>query len=109
MPMGCAEKNYQNILQSSGCADLNCLLGLSAGKLARTAAKVFSDGCGFYAPVADGVELITHHWIMMSDGDVADVPLMYGTNSDEGALFTPFPHHGDADQLHDYWLGIGYT
>lgn len=110
--MECAEGNYNNVLKSTGCTDLNCLLTLTAEQLGRSSEKVYFEsegiGCG-YAPVVDGVELWTHPWIMMTSGDIADVPVMLGTNSDEGAIFTTFPHDGNADQLHEYWLSKGYT
>ena len=106
--MSCAESGYQNLLLSAGCDDVNCLLQLSAKALLRASEKIFGDGCG-YAPVVDGVELTTHPWILMSSGDAADVPIMYGTNTDEGAIFTVFPHDGTAEQLEKYWEIQGYS
>lgn len=107
--MTCAEETFQGILENTGCADVTCLLELSSNKLLHASEKLFGKiGCG-YAPVVDGVELTTHPWVMLSNGDVADVPVMFGTNSDEGAIFTVFPHDGNSEQLHNYWESQGYT
>lgn len=106
--MSCAEENYQNLLDSAGCDGLACLLELTAEKLSRASERLYLNSCGV-APVVDGVELISHPWIMMSDGNVADVPILFGTNADEGAIFTTFPHDGTATQLHEHWLSQGYS
>lgn len=59
--------------------------------------------------MVDGVELITHPWIALADGDVADVPILHGTNADEGALFAVLSHQATEDDLHTYWRQYGYS
>lgn len=62
-----------------------------------------------YAPVVDGVELTTHPWIALASGDVADVPVLHGTNTDEGALFAVLSHQASEEELHAYWAAEGYS
>ena len=59
--------------------------------------------------MVDGVELTTHPWIALTNGDVADVPILHGTNADEGSLFTILSHHASEEQLLDYWKANGYS
>lgn len=111
--MACAEENFNQLLFHTGCDDVQCLLATDAVHIKRASEKYLLEsqakGCA-YAAVVDGVELKTHPWIAVANGDVADVPIMLGTNSDEGAIFTVFPHDGDEEQLHTYWTDVsGYN
>jgi carboxylesterase type B len=110
--MDCAEKNFQALLENTKCSDVDCLVSLSSEEINRASMKYYlislGADCG-YAPVADGVELSTHMWIKLSNGEVADVPIILGTNADEGAIFTVFPHDGTADDLNSFWSLNGYT
>ena len=110
--MSCAETSFGELLKATRCSNLSCLLLLPADALLRASEKIMMKmeaiGCG-YAPVTDGVELTTHPWILMSNGKAADVPVLFGTNTDEGAIFTAFPHEGTAEDLNDYWIDKGYS
>lgn len=110
--MDCAEGTYQQLLLHTNCDDLTCLLEKDALAIKRASergiAEATAKGCA-YAPVVDGIELTTHPWIALSNGDVADVPILLGTNSDEGAIFTALSHDADATQLNSYWSEVmGY-
>jgi len=104
----CAEDTYNNILSETNCADVNCLRSLDAITLKRASMKTYGKFCG-YAPVVDGVELTTHPWIALANGDINDVPILHGTNSDEGSIFTFFPHDATESQLYAHWANQGYT
>ena len=64
---------------------------------------------GLFQPTADGVEATTHPWISLSNGQVADVPILHGTNTDEGSMFCPLNHNATSDQLDAYWRSGGFT
>lgn len=85
-----------------------CLLSKTDVEIKRAGMTLYLTECP-WAPVADGVELSTHPWIALANGDVADVPILHGSNADEGALFTVFPHDGNAEDLAKYWSLQGYT
>jgi carboxylesterase type B len=108
--MACAEENFNQLLLHTGCDDVDCLLATDAVHIKRASEKYLlqseAKGCA-YAAVVDGVELTTHPWIALSNGNAVDVPIMLGTNSDEGAIFTTFPHDGDEEELHTYWSDVG--
>jgi carboxylesterase type B len=63
-----------------------------------------------FTPTADGVEITTHPWIALANGEVDDVPLLHGTNADEGLLFTTLPLDATHQDLLAEWRGVqGYT
>ena len=55
------------------------------------------------APVIDGVEVVAEPALLAAQGKVYDVPVMLGTNRDEGTLFVPVK--ADAtDANFTYWI-----
>jgi len=112
--MSNAEWTYQNLLQGTGCADLTCLLGKTTDEIFAVSTKLKPIDPTVYpnafCPTADGVEATTHPWIALANGAVADVPVILGTNSDEGAIFTYVPHRIGEDALHEHWRRVdGYS
>ena len=103
--MAQAQLVYDDVRSRAGCPDLNCLLQLSTHDVLRLAKKNMFG----YAPVVDNVELFTAPWVAVANGDVADVPIMHGSNSDEGAIFTTLPHDCTQETLEKYWSVEGYT
>lgn len=56
-----------------------------------------------WAPVIDGVEVVAEPALLAAQGKVYDVPVMLGTNRDEGTLFVPVK--ADAtDANFTYWI-----
>jgi len=105
--MSCAQGNYDSLLEKTGCDGVMCLRALPA-KLLRDIAGSNKGNCS-YGPVVDGVELTTHPWIALADGNVADVPVLHGTNADEGAIFAVLSHQATEEELHEYWREYGYS
>ena len=53
------------------------------------------DKCTF-APTVDGVELVASPLVLLNEGKIAQVPVILGTNRDEGSVFVEFQNgHGD--------------
>jgi len=46
-----------------------------------------------WAPTVDGVELHAHPWQLLKEGKLNKVPVLHGTNRDEGAGFEPLPQN----------------
>ena len=62
-----------------------------------------------WAPVIDGVELTDSPPALLERGAVADVPILLGTNRDEGSTFTANQTgHGQnastASSMYDHWM-----
>lgn len=109
-----AEWTYQNLLQATNCVGLDCLLSKSSDEIFDASLKLPTFDSSVYpnpfCPTSDGVEINTHPWIALANGDVADVPIMLGTNADEGAIFTYVPHRIGLDALHEHWRRVnGYS
>jgi carboxylesterase type B len=112
-PMSLAEASYSNLLTSTACADLSCMLSKSSDEIFAASLLVPNPDPDVYAfawvPTADGVDAFTHPWIALADGVVADVPIMHGTNADEGASFSPLNKNATLDELNAYWTESGFV
>jgi len=109
-PMTRAQSVFEQLLEVTTCADTSCLLQLSADELFAAARTVHMHDGNFYLepflPVADGVEAETHPWLALTNGVVADVPVLLGSNSDEGiAMFTTdtVSKHTNMSELLQFW------
>ena len=67
------------------------------------AGEVSSSDPFIFGPTIDGVEATVHPWIAAANGDVNKVPIMFGTNRDEGSMFCDLQKDATMDDLHDYW------
>jgi carboxylesterase type B len=104
-----AQDVYDQYLELLNCKDIDCLVGKSTEE-AFDAHKLiqYDDGNIYlspFVPTVDGVEMTRHPWLALSMGEVADVPLLHGTNSDEGLLFTALDQRRRVSELEliDYW------
>jgi para-nitrobenzyl esterase len=93
---------FDDLLDKSGCADsdnddaIGCLVGMPAEALVKTAETLTSypdqwDACR-WAPTVDGVALTMRPSDIISSAPasidlIADVPIMYGNNDEEGSSF----------------------
>jgi para-nitrobenzyl esterase len=108
-PLSVAETAYATIAEVLSCtaeSPLQCLLNKTTEELYKASLSIKSTDIQYgtpYNPTVDGVELTTHPWIALANGDVADVPILHGTNLDEGSMFLPLPYDATEVQLHAYW------
>lgn len=107
-----AEDTYAALKVAARCEDLKCLLSRSSQDvfLASRAIPALPTSCGYnqFSPVVDGVELLTHPWIAAEKGLVHDVPILHGSNTDEGAIFTPLTKSASEEDVTQYWLSLGF-
>lgn len=82
---------YRNLTQSAGCSNapdsLECLRHLPYEKL--NAAINTTALSGIWAPQIDGDIIDRHSSEQLKDGAFVHVPILIGTNSDEGTSFSP--------------------
>jgi len=114
IPMSKAQSSFDKLQQDLGCADILCMLQKSTKEIMDAARSHRGEAVATHfeiawAPVVDGVEMTTHPWIALADGSVADVPVIQGSNQDEGALFTPVPKSASLEYVKSYWLLSGYS
>ncbi|CAE7560468.1 cryS, partial [Symbiodinium microadriaticum] len=111
--MSFAETYYDQFKDIMDCDDLQCLLRKDATDVFAASESMKSLLPQVYgspwAPVVDGVELTSHPWHALENGDICDVPILQGTNTDEGSLFTYMPKDATAAQLYKYWEWCGYS
>jgi carboxylesterase type B len=62
-----------------------------------------------WAPVIDGVSLLAHPKVLVKRGEVNRVPVLMGTNRDEGTLFTPKGFLNASQEDLNAWIGITYV
>ena len=117
MPMSRSQRLFDKVSAAAGCADdVECLSSLpvanltAAGKAAQSGPP--SGAFMSLAPAIDGVELAAHPSVLAREGKWADVPLLFGSNLDEGTWFTPFSLYGDVAELKaaaltDYGASMG--
>jgi len=122
MPMVVAEQRFAALASASGCSSAR---GAGAADGASDPAAVVAcmrakNGTELYqykphgpwldewAPVIDGVEVVAEPALLAAQGKVHDVPVMLGTNRDEGTLFVPVTANAsDADFA--YWVNKTFT
>ena len=113
-PMSLAETKYAMVLEATNCADADCLKSMSADQLYASIGNLTlttdsSSGYTFWAPVCDGVEATEHPWFSAKKGVVHDVPILHGTNTDEGGMFTALDKQSATHkQLEFMWSSAGY-
>lgn len=117
--MADANRVYGQVLGAAKCADLECLVGMAPASLFAAKARL-PECCDFlypflpWAPVVDGVELRQHPFECVAatarEGEPADgvdtvaaVPILHGTNLDEGSMFDNAPPHEDSAALAARW------
>jgi acetylcholinesterase len=118
-PMPLAQGAYERLTDSLNCstalsadAQLACMLDTSTDDLFSASLTIESLDVAYgtpYNPTADGVEMTTHPWIALANGDVADVPIVHGSNTDEGSMFLPLPTSLDEIGLIAYWKTFDYS
>lgn len=108
-----AQSMYKGLLDTVGCADVDCLLRQDTDTLFNANVAYSDDDIYLspYVPTADGVEMMTHTWLAAASGDVADVPILHGTNADEGVLFTALSgrRRVNMSELRGFWSDQKYT
>ena len=112
-PMSLAQATYDTLLLDLACTDLPCLMGKSTEEVYNASLTIPTPDPNVYAyawaPTADGVEINTHPWIALANGDVSDVPIVHGTNSDEGVLFCTLEQNATLDELLQFWSSSGFS
>lgn len=124
-PMYLAQGGYDALVQALGCstttttsnivdadAELQCMLAKSMNEVYEASLTVPSMDLAYespWQPTADFVELDTHPYIALANGDIADVPILHGSNTDEGSMFLPLPLDVDEAGLLLYWKAFSYT
>jgi carboxylesterase type B len=107
-----SQGTYDRLLVEVGCSDLDCMLAKSTSEIFEPSQNVKSLDVNYlypYNPTNDGVEIMTHPWIALTNGDVKDVPIILGTNEDEGSIFTKLPKDATQEQLIAHWTREDYS
>ena len=91
IPLEGAQLLYNDVATAHGCADLDCLKAVEFEQLYKSTLYTPSP-CKYhqsYAPVVDQVEFKAQIWELAKSGagSVRDVPILMGSNRDEGAMF----------------------
>jgi para-nitrobenzyl esterase len=73
-----------------GAADLACMRAVNASEVLR-ADKDLTKAFLEWSPTIDGVEILDDPRALLASGNIADVPVLLGFNSDEGTMFAPGP------------------
>jgi carboxylesterase type B len=108
--VGCAsglEFTAEEVLRiSSDDAVLNCLKAQNMSVI-NDAEHSLSEGDARvdFAPTVDGVELTDLPEVLAAQGKIHDVPILLGSNRDEGTLFSQAPHDLNATGFLPYLEG----
>jgi para-nitrobenzyl esterase len=84
LTLALAEEGGKRFLASLGVNDVNAARGLPAEKIQGAV----RGNNGFW-PTLDGKIIVGDQYVLYQAGRFNDTPVLIGTNSDEGALFTP--------------------
>lgn len=114
-PMSLAEEKYSLVLEATGCTNADCLRNMPAADLYEKTASLSSTspvgnaGYTFWTPTCDGIEATEHPWFSAAKGVIHDVPILHGTNTDEGAMFTALDQNSATEnQLKLMWGAADY-
>ncbi|RDW80939.1 carboxylic ester hydrolase-26 [Coleophoma crateriformis] len=100
-----SEELYQNLTDSTGCTNasipLECLRDLPFAKLNAalniTDTWIAGTGLGPWVSVIDNDFLVDYASTQIDDGRFVRVPILYGTNTDEGTAIGPSGVNTDAE------------
>ncbi len=104
---------YDGMMAQLNCSSLACLRSLSPYKIQmlnnveneeRDVSNVTSFTAVTWAPVIDGVELTDFPIRLATAGKVARVPLLIGSNRNEGTLFTMGLHQSANESTYREWI-----
>jgi para-nitrobenzyl esterase len=85
-----AESNGESFLKKLGAADIKAARALAAEQIQKAAGDGMGSGSSFW-PVADGNILPGDPYELYEKGRFNDTPILVGTNSNEGGLFSRGP------------------
>jgi len=105
-PMWVTQVIYDQVLKKTACKNAQCLVDLDAKDLLDAVADMTHYTTYSYigfAPTADGVEIESHPWEILKNGGAKDVPILHGTNRDEGFSFTPLDQNCTEGELREMW------
>lgn len=114
-PMKVAQSTFEQFVSFTTCSidDVACLQALTTDEVLTAYHTMPKSGVETgsvyeqWSPTNDGVEAVTHPWISAAAGGVNKVPIMLGTNRDEGSMFVDLPKNATLSELHDFWSLIG--
>lgn len=102
-PLEIAENQFQALARSLNCvaggaiSQADCLRAVNASVL--HAHRPHCNGAEVnWSPTVDGVELMAEPRVLLAQGKAHDVPVIIGTNRDEGTIFIDFPMDGNDTQ-----------
>ena len=101
------QKIYNNVLDEASCANLTCLQALSTTELYDIFINIDPATNFFptaFIPAVDFVELHTHPWISVSAGNITNVPMLFGTNADEGVSYLPDTTPSDMSEFEFFYM-----
>lgn len=79
--------NWKKLVELTDCADADSELDCIKAVPALTIKELIEDNALTFYPVEDEVTLASNPLERREKGDVAQIPMMFGTNKDEGRLF----------------------
>ena len=85
-----AQRTLEQVYSRTNCSSVECLVGLDYDTIRFQGYNATSQ-CKYHTawePVVDGQELTHEVWELAQVGKVAPVPILMGTNANEGAIFT---------------------
>jgi para-nitrobenzyl esterase len=83
-----AESTGKTFLESLGANDIKAARALTAEQIQKGLGSGLTASIGRFWPTADGDVLIGDQYELYQAGRFNDTPVLIGTNSDEGAMFT---------------------
>ncbi|CAM9891133.1 unnamed protein product, partial [Ectocarpus fasciculatus] len=107
-----SQDGYDRFLVEVGCDDLACLMDKDTKELFDASANIKSVDKNYlypWNPTTDMVEIFTHPYLALEKGDVKDVPILMGSNEDEGSMFTILPRDATEAQLIAHWTKEYYS
>lgn len=88
-----AQLTLEQVYSRTNCSTVECLVALDYNTIRFQGYNATSQ-CKWHTawePVVDGQDLTREVWELMRNGSVAPVPIIMGTNANEGAIFTGVP------------------
>lgn len=112
MNMSFAEAHLLTVATSLGClqddgaaADVACMRGKSTDEIMEARKGVHAPFIK-WAPVVDGVELTATPEALTAQGALADVPVLLGTNGDEGSMFVDIDYDASEADYEAYMVTL---
>jgi len=96
---------YVGCLNADNTTDVDCLRSKPSEDLYKARSQIEAPFLR-WAPAIDGVELTDEPYNLLAQNEIADVPVLFGSNADEGTMFVDLDYDATEAEYESYIIEL---